>query len=86
MRIVTNRVDNMLAARVKGYIQENWGAPFIAAFMLFIIFAAVSLSLNWSSAADTVADYAYYTLTVGVVLQLACFLKNRGKSDVEAAL
>jgi hypothetical protein len=76
----------MLKSRVKGYIQENWGAPFIAAFMLLVIFAAVSLSLNWFSVADSVADYAYLALAAGVVLQLACFLKYRGKSDDEEAL
>jgi len=71
---------------VKGYIKVNWGAPFIIVFMLLLIVAAFSLSVSLSSIADAVAVYAFYALVVGVVLQLVCFLKYRGKSDDEAAV
>jgi len=64
----------------------NWGAPFIIVFMLLLIVAAFSLSVSLSSIADAVAVYAFYALVVGVVLQLVCFLKYRGKSDDEAAV
>ena len=64
--------------KVKGFVRENWGSPFILGFMLLLITAAVSLS-------DTVAVYAYCALIAGVFLQLACFLKNRLKSDDEVA-
>ena len=67
--------------KVKGYVKENWGSPFIVGFMLLLIVAAVSLSAGLSSLADTVAVYAYYALVAGVFLQLASFLKYRGKSD-----
>lgn len=72
--------------KVKGYIKVNWGAPFIVAFILLLMVAAVSLSVSLSSLADTIAVYAFYALCVGVVLQLACFLKYRGKNDDEAAV
>jgi hypothetical protein len=68
--------------KVKGYVKENWGAPFIIGFMLLLIVAAVSLSMGLSSLANGVAVYAYYALVVGVVLQLASFLKYR-KRDGE---
>ena len=72
--------------KVKGYVKENWGSPFIVGFMLLLIAAAVSLSAGFSSLADTVAVYAYYALVAGVFLQLASFLKYRGKSNDEVAV
>ena len=72
-------------ARLKGYVKENWGAPLIIAFMVLLMVAAASLSLSLSSLADEVAVYAYYALVAGVVLQLVCFLKYRGKSGNDEA-
>jgi hypothetical protein len=77
---------NKIMLKVKGYVKENWGSPFIVGFMLLLIVAAVSLSASLSSLADTVAVYAYYALVAGVFLQLASFLKYRGKSDDEVAV
>ena len=70
--------------KVKGYVTENWGSPFIVGFMLLLIFAAVSLSAGLSSLADNIAIYAYYALVVGVVLQLVCFFKYPRKDEGEA--
>jgi hypothetical protein len=61
--------------RVKGYIRENWGAPYIVGFMVLLMSAAASLSMGLESLADLLAIYAYYFLVAGVVLQLVCFLK-----------
>ena len=77
---------NNIMLKIKGYVKENWGSPFIVGFMLFLIGAAVSLSAGLASLADTVAVYAYYALVAGVFLQLACFLKYRRKSDAEVAV
>ena len=77
---------NKIMLKVKGYVKENWGSPFIVGFMLFLIAAAVSLSVGLSSLADTVAVYAYYALIAGVFLQLASYLKYRGKSNDEVAV
>jgi hypothetical protein len=77
---------NKITVKVKGYVKENWGAPFIVGFMLLLVVAAVSLSAGWSSLADTVAVYSYYALVAGVFLQLACFMKYRGKSNDEVAV
>ena len=71
---------------IKRYFKENWGAPLIVGFMLLLIVAAVSLSIGLSSLADAVAIYAYYSLAVGVVLQLVCFLKYREKGDNETVV
>ena len=77
---------NTITLKVKGYVKENWGSPFIAGFMLLLIAAAVTLSVSLSSLANNVALYAYYTLVAGVVLQLASFLKYRGKRNNEMAV
>jgi hypothetical protein len=61
--------------RVKGYVRENWGAPFILGFMLLLVVAAVSLSVGLDVLANGVAVCAYYALVAGVVLQLVCFVK-----------
>ena len=68
-----------IMVKVKGYVKENWGSPFIVGFMLLLLTAAVSLSAGLSSLADAIAVYVYYALVVGVVLQLACFLRYRKK-------
>ena len=68
-----------MPARIKGYVRENWGAPFVLGFMLLLIVAAVSLSTGLADIANEVAVYAYYALVVGVILQLVSFLKYRKK-------
>ena len=61
--------------RVKGYVRENLGAPFIIGFMLLLMVAAGSLSMGLDVLANEVAVYAYYALVAGIVLQLICFVK-----------
>jgi hypothetical protein len=65
-----------IPVRVKEYVWENWGAPFIVGFMLLLMVAAASLSMGLGFFVDEVAVYAYYALVAGVVMQLFCFLKN----------
>jgi heme/copper-type cytochrome/quinol oxidase subunit 4 len=71
-------------SRVKGYVKENWGSPFIVSFIALLMVVAVSLLMGFVVLADEVAVCAYYALVVGVVLQLVCFLKygkRNGESD-----
>jgi heme/copper-type cytochrome/quinol oxidase subunit 4 len=68
--------------RVRGYVGENWGAPFVVGFMLLLTVAAVCLASGLKWWANEVAMYAYYSLVVGVVLQVVCFLKtSAGKKE-----
>jgi hypothetical protein len=69
-----------VSLRVKGYVKENWGAPFVLGFMALLIVSAVSLLMDFVVLANEVAVYAYYALVVGVVLQLVCFLKYRKRN------
>jgi hypothetical protein len=70
--------------KVKGYVKENWGSPFIVGFMFLLIGAAVSLSVGLTSLANTIAVYAFYALVGGVILQLVCFFKYPRKDEGEA--
>jgi hypothetical protein len=69
-----------IPARVKAYVRENWGVPFVAAFMFLLAFAAASLMMGLEFFANGVAVFAYFALVVGVVLQLVWFLKH-GEKD-----
>jgi hypothetical protein len=69
-------------AKVKGYVRENWGAPFITGFMIILLVAAASMVTGSESVASELANYAFFALVVGFVLQLVCFLKyNKGNGD-----
>ena len=75
-KIVIKTVSHMPVSRLRSYLKENWGAPFIAGFMLLLIAAAVSVS-------SSLADYSYYALIAGVALQVICFLKYRSKNEAQ---
>ena len=76
---------NKIVLKGKNYCKENWGSPFIVGFMLFLVIAAVSISVGWSSLADTVVFWAFYSLLAGVFLQFLSLLRYRGKSDSDEA-
>ncbi len=85
IRVHMTQTNFKMMIKVKGYVKENWGSPFIVAFMLLLLSAAGFLSAGLSSLADAVAVYAYYALVAGVLLQLVCFLKySRKPSEAEA--
>jgi hypothetical protein len=69
-----------IKASTATYFRENLGAPFIIGFMALLIICAGLLTQGNSSLANDAAVYAYYLLVIGVVLQLASFLKY-GKSE-----
>lgn len=73
---------NQIQIVVKRYVKGNWGVPFIAGFILLLFVAAVLLSVGWASVAEDTATCAYFTLAIGVVLQLVCLGKNRLKNGV----
>jgi hypothetical protein len=72
---VPNRLATLLPTLLKGYLKKNWGAPFIAGFIILLAVAAVFVSLGCFWLADAVAVYGFYSLLAGVFLQLVCFLK-----------
>jgi hypothetical protein len=72
-----------IPAKVKGYVRENWGAPFVVGFMVLLLVAAASLLMGLEFFANGVAVFAYFALVAGVVLQLVCYLKygKKGGDD-----
>lgn len=56
--------------RAKKYFKENLGAPFIIAFQTLLLVCAGLLIGGSSVWADRLAVVAYYSLVIGVVLQL----------------
>ena len=80
---MTKNNFNSIQTIAKEYVRENWGSPFIIGFIFLLLTAAVLLSGGSSYWAEEVSIYAYYSIVVGVILQLACFLKYKKKSDDE---
>jgi len=58
------------------YFKENWGAPFIISFMVLLVVCAGLLASGNDGLANEIAIYAYYSLVIGVVLQLVSFIRE----------
>jgi hypothetical protein len=63
--------------RLISYTRRNWGIPFIIGFILLLIISAVELSLNLMEDSDAVAAYAFYSLVIGIFLQIISFIKYK---------
>ncbi|MDG6907951.1 MAG: hypothetical protein JRN20_19455 [Nitrososphaerota archaeon] len=77
--------------RAKEYLATNWGAPFVLAFIALLIASAAFLSLGMTNAANSIAVYAFYSLVIGVVLQIASYVKygeggEKKSSELSASL
>ena len=69
------------------YVRENWGSPFVLAFMVLLIVSAGDLSFGLSDAANSTAVVAFYALVIGVALQIASYLKfGEGKDHTPEAV
>ena len=68
--------------RIMRYFRQNIGAPFVILFQILLLSCAALLIWGYSNLANEVAIYAYYSLVVGVVLQLISFLRH-GEEAVE---
>ena len=62
--------------RLMRYFRQNLGAPFVIVFQLLLLTCAALLIRGYSNLANEVAIYAYYSLVIGVVLQLVSFLRH----------
>ena len=67
---------------IKKYIKENPGAPFIMGFITFLLSCVFLLSMGRTPQADKAAEYAYYLLVIGVILQFVSFI-NGGRAEQE---
>ena len=72
-------------SRLKSYLKENLGAPFIITFMLMMCTGL--LTTNMEDYANTLATIAYFFLVIGVLLQFISFIKSeRAKSHPKKGL
>ena len=76
------RLQVLIKSKWITYLRENWGTPFIIAFMLLLMRAAAHLVYGLVQIANEIAIYAYYSLVIGVVLQLMSYIKY-GPSNKE---
>lgn len=70
--------------RARAYVRENLGAPFIIAFIVLLAAAAIMSSLNYSHYANLFSEYAYFSILIGVILQVVSLKagkRNRSFGD-----
>ena len=65
--------------QLKNYFKANPGTPFILAFMILLLLAAALLVVGRSNDADNVANYAFYSLVVGVAIQVGVVIRESRK-------
>ena len=69
--------------RIKNYFRRNPVALFIIGFQILLIVCAGLLISGNSFWAEGVAVVAYFSLVIGVVLQLISFLRHREDESEE---
>ncbi|MDG7038971.1 MAG: hypothetical protein JRN37_07465 [Nitrososphaerota archaeon] len=60
------------------YLKSNFGVPFVIAFIVLLVAAAVFESLGTGEIANTLSVYAYFSILIGVVLQVISSRHSRG--------
>jgi hypothetical protein len=68
--------------RIKAYLKDNHGASFVIGFQILLLVCAGLLILGNSVLANELAVIAYFSLVIGVVLQLVSSLRH-GERDQE---
>lgn len=61
------------------YFRDNLGTSFIIAFMMLLITCAALLAIENEKMANELAVYAYYSLVIGVLLQLTSYVREKRK-------
>ncbi len=73
--IMNKSINENIRDKIIKLVKNDWGFPFIVGFIVLLIVAAAFLSAGsvWSvSLAETLANFAYFALAAGVVLQIVC--------------
>jgi hypothetical protein len=63
----------------KRYVKGNWGYPFIAGFIVLLSASAVLLAAG-TTWAESMAKLVYFSLVIGVALQLIRLGRSRIKN------
>lgn len=67
--------------KIRKYFRDNLGSPFIIIFQMLLLYCASLLIIGNSKFADEISIYAFYFLTIGVILQMISYLRQRNKID-----
>lgn len=70
----------LILAYFLAYFKEKPSAPFIKGFMFILIICAILLILKLERTAEYLADIAYFSLVIGVGIEVYQFVKH-GKRD-----
>ncbi len=65
--------------RLKDYFKANPGTLFILAFMILLLSAAALLAIGRPNDADNVANYAFYSLVLGIAIQVVVTIRESRK-------
>ena len=65
--------------RLRSYFTANPGTPFILAFMILLLSAAALLTTGRPNDADNVANYAFYSLVLGIAIQVIVTIRESRK-------
>jgi len=57
------------SGQITGFLIENPGSPFVLAFIVFLLTAAVYFSYGMSDISNELSEIAYFMILIGVVLQ-----------------
>ena len=66
---------------MKGYFKANPGTPFILAFMILLVSAAALLTTGRPNEADSIANYAFYSLVLGIAIQIGVVIRESRKNS-----
>jgi hypothetical protein len=67
--------------RIRSYIKEKPSAPFIIAFMFLLIVCAFLLIFKAEKVAEQLANIAYFSLVVGVGIELYQIVKHKNVNE-----
>jgi hypothetical protein len=65
--------------QLKDYFKANPGTPFILGFMILLLSAAALLAISRPNDADNVANYAFYSLVLGIAIQVIVTIRESRK-------
>jgi hypothetical protein len=65
--------------QLKDYFKANPGTPFILAFMILLLSAATLLTTGRPNEADNIANYAFYSLVLGITIQVIVTIRESRK-------
>lgn len=73
----------LITNKAQAYVREKPSAPFIIAFMVLLIICAFLLILKAEEAAEQLANIAYFSLVIGVGIEVYQLMKGKTEGNDE---